>query len=261
MKLEMRHANREERVSYLAHALNGLYTGPAQPSSTVGGRRAAIERLRRFHPASYAAGRNNVVRRAVSQLSPYIRHGVLTLAELRDYVLSRYGSNKNTTRFVNELAWRNFWQLVYQQLGASIHQDLEEPKYRMRRQRGIPADIATASTGLVCIDESLQELFSTGYMHNHARMWFAAYLQHWRGIDWRDGAQLFYRHLLDGDPASNSLSWQWVGSTFSHKPYYFNRENVEKFSDGAYCTRCPLAQGGCPFDASYEVLAERLFEA
>jgi deoxyribodipyrimidine photo-lyase len=96
-------------------------------------------------------------------------------------------------------------------------------------------------------------------MHNHARMWVAAYLQHWRMVDWRDGATLFYRHLLDGDPASNKLSWQWVGSTFSHKPYIFNRRNVERFSGGAFCARCPLAADGCPFDADYDDLARQLF--
>ncbi len=261
MKLETHHASREDCVRYLAQALDGLYAGKPQPASTPGGRRAAIKRLRRFQPAAYAASRNQVVRRGVSQLSPYIRHGVLSLAELRDYVLNRYGINKGSTKFVNELAWRAFWQIVYQQFGENIHQDIEEAKYAMRRRRGVPADVANADTGLVCIDDSLRELFSEGYMHNHARLWFAAYLQHWRGIDWRDGAELFYRHLLDGDPASNSLSWQWVGSTFSHKPYYFNRQNVEKFSDGAYCARCPLASGGCPFDASYEELAETLFES
>ncbi|NJM07411.1 hypothetical protein HC891_16330 [Candidatus Gracilibacteria bacterium] len=119
--------------------------------------------------------------------------------------------------------------------------------------------VEAAETGAFCIDESLRQLYRTGYIHNHARMWIAAYLQHWRNVDWRDGAQLFYRHLLDGDPASNSLSWQWVGSTFSHKPYFFNRQNVERFSDGELCACCPLAKSGCPFDDSYENLAQRLF--
>jgi deoxyribodipyrimidine photo-lyase len=227
----------------------------------VGGRRAALERLQAFELRTYARTRNHTVRRGVSMLSPYIRHGVLGLAELRDYVITRSGSGPGEVKFVNELAWRAFWQRVYADMGDNIHSDVEAPKYPRPpvAQRGLPADITSASTGAVCIDESLQELFTEGYMHNHARMWVAAYLQHWRRLDWRDGAQLFYQHLLDGDPASNSLSWQWVGSTFSHKPYYFNRQNVEKFSGGTYCARCPLAQGGCPFDASYEELAQQLF--
>ncbi len=264
MQIDIINGSRQERVAYLAQALAGLYTGAAEPAPTVGGRQAALQRLQAFDGHTYAATRNQTVRRGVSALSPYIRHGVLGLAELRDYVLVTWGHSASTTRFVNELAWRAFWQQVYAEKGNQIYAEIEGPKYpRAERTRrgaaGLPADILSASTGLVCIDEALRELYQQGYMHNHARMWFAAYLQHWRGEHWRDGADLFYQHLLDGDPASNTLSWQWVGSTFSHKPYYFNRENVEKFSDGAYCARCPLAQGGCPFDASYEHLALHLF--
>lgn len=261
MKLDTTPKTRTERTAYLAEALDGLYSGEAQPATTEGGRRAALSRLQQFDPTTYAKTRNHTIRRGVSHLSPYIRHGVLSLAELRDYVLTRYGQNDGTTKFVNELGWRVFWQLVYAELGNKIYEEQEQPKFTRspRRRRDLPADILNAETGLVCIDESLRELYTEGYMHNHARMWFAAYLQHWRKEHWLDGAELFYQHLLDGDPASNTLSWQWVGSTFSHKPYYFNRQNVEKFSGGAYCRECPLADQGCPFDDSYENLARQLF--
>jgi deoxyribodipyrimidine photo-lyase len=94
-------------------------------------------------------------------------------------------------------------------------------------------------------------------------MWLAAYVVHWRRVRWQAGARWFLAHLLDGDPASNNLSWQWVASSFSHKPYLFNRANLERFSGGRFCAGCPLADrrgpGGCPFDASYEALQARLF--
>ncbi|ACL24491.1 FAD-binding domain-containing protein [Chloroflexus aggregans] len=260
MQLRTDLTTRTEQAAYLADALAGLYQGPATPSPIRGGRWAALRRLRAFDVRNYARTRNDVARRTVSQLSPYLRHGVLTLAEVRDSILNRFGHTPDTEKFVNELAWRAFWQIVYAHLGERIHHDLEPAKHRSRvARRSLPPEVLTATTGLVCIDESLQELYTTGYMHNHARMWVAAYLQHWLGVDWREGADLFYRHLLDGDPASNSLSWQWVGSTFSHKPYIFNRQNVERFSGGTFCNRCPLANGGCPFDESYEQLARRLF--
>jgi len=83
---------------------------------------------------------------------------------------------------------------------------------------------------------------------------------HWRRIRWQAGAQWFLRHLLDGDPASNNLSWQWVASSFSHKPYFFNRANLERYSDGRYCQDCALSAKGCPFEASYEQLEQRLFQ-
>ena len=97
-----------------------------------------------------------------------------------------------------------------------------------------------------------------GYLHNHARMWLAGYVVHWRKVKWQAGARWFLQHLLDGDPASNNLSWQWVASTYSHKPYFYNRENVEKYSDGKYCAECPL-YGRCDFEGSYPSLEKRLF--
>jgi deoxyribodipyrimidine photo-lyase len=89
-------------------------------------------------------------------------------------------------------------------------------------------------------------------------MWLAAYVVHWRRVRWQAGARWFLQHLLDGDPASNNLSWQWVASSFSHKPYLFNRANLERFGAGHHCQGCPAARR-CPFDASYEALEQRLF--
>jgi deoxyribodipyrimidine photo-lyase len=108
------------------------------------------------------------------------------------------------------------------------------------------------------MDAFVAELTTTGYLHNHARMWPAAYLIHWRHVTWQAGARWFLQHLLDGDPASNNLSWQWVASTFSHKPYFFNKENLARYTNQRFCAHCPLARK-CPFDAPYEKLAQRLF--
>ncbi|MGC8035725.1 FAD-binding domain-containing protein, partial [Salmonella enterica] len=65
---------------------------------------------------------------------------------------------------------------------------------------------------------------------NHARMWLASYVVHLRKVHWRAGADWMVGHLLDGDLASNHLSWQWVAGTGSHKPYLFNAENVAKYA-------------------------------
>ena len=56
-------------------------------------------------------------------------------------------------------------------------------------------------------------------------------------------------HLLDGDAASNHLSWQWVAGTFSAKPYLFNAENVAKFAPA-------LASPGTALDTDYAALDE-----
>lgn len=233
-----------------------------------GGRRAAEQRLAAIDPALYGASRNHLDG-AVTGLSPYIRHGVLTLAEVRDAVFTRLARLETPSqrrrageRLIAELGWRDYWQRLGRQLGEGIWHDREplrtgHPPAAYAPE--LPADIASAATGLACIDAFAVDLLQTGWLHNHARMWLAAYVVHWRRVRWQAGARWFLEHLLDGDPSSNNLSWQWVASSFSHKPYIFNRSNLERYGAGRHCSTCPLNRRGCPFEASYEQLQQRLF--
>lgn len=233
-------------------------------SDLRGGRAAAEVRLVDAETGERYARTRNHVNGAVSRLSAYLRHGVLSLSEVRQAALERAKDGDNPEKFINELAWRDYWQRVYAQVGDGVWEDREPYKtgYPSHEYRpDLPEDIADSETGLRCMDAFIEDLRTTGYLHNHQRMWLAAYVVHWRRVRWQAGARWFLQHLLDGDPASNNLSWQWVASTFSHKPYFFNRENLERFTGGRYCADCPLAGRGCPFDASYEALEAHLFAA
>jgi deoxyribodipyrimidine photo-lyase len=225
------------------------------------GRDAAVQRLAAIRPQRYARSRN-FLDGAVTRLSPYLRHGILDLAEVRDAALAAVTRAGDAYKFVQELAWRDYWRRVYGAIGDRVHDDLEAYKTGHDPSAyadALPADVREARTGLACIDAFVTDLLERGYVHNHARMWFASYVVHHRRIAWQAGARFYLAHLLDGDPASNSLSWQWVASTFGGKPYIFNRENLERYTNGALCAVCPLASGGCPFDASYAALDARLF--
>ena len=194
-------------------------------------------------------------------LSPYIRHGVLTLAEVRDAVFQRIRNRNDGSKLINELGWRDFWQRMWLELGEGIHDDQEEPKTGHAAgsyAKELPADVREGTTGLACMDGFRDELVTTGWLHNHARMWMAAWLVHWRRVHWKAGADWFLEHLIDGDPASNNLSWQWVASTFSHKPYFFNRDNLVRYGGTRHCDDCSRV-GRCPFDGSYEQLEGQLF--
>ena len=257
---------REANAAYVAEALNGLFQGEPTVSPFVGGRTEGMIRLRVFNVGDYQAKRNDVGQAAgASQLSPYLRHGCLTLGEARNDAVQKIGGAR-AYKFIQELAWRQFWQLQRVRVGdRALTQDLENAKVPLG-DNPMPDDVEAGDTGLVCMDTSVGSLHRTGYLFNHGRMWLAAYLVHHRKVAWQAGADFFYRYLLDGDPASNNLSWQWVASTFSHKPYFFNRENVQKYSKDengdTYCTHCPAAANNtCPFDASYAVLGKRLFGA
>lgn len=252
--------SRDDLIAYLREQFPQAAAHDDHVTHTLGGRKAAEARLHNIDPKSYAKTRN-YFDGDVTGLSPYIRHGVVSLAEVRDYALSKVSRKSDTAKFINELAWRDYWQRKYDEIGDGIWEDREDYKtgYTAAHYADeLPEDIATGETGLPCMDGFSRELRQTGYLHNHARMYIAAYVVHWRRVKWQAGAGWFLVHLLDGDPASNNLSWQWVASTFSHKPYIFNRENLEKFTDGLYCKDCPL-YGHCAFEGTYEAITDELF--
>ncbi|WP_341524595.1 FAD-binding domain-containing protein [Nostoc sp. UHCC 0302] len=252
--------NRNELIAYLREQFPDAAERDDNIGEIIGGRKAAEQALQKIDPLDYSKTRNFLTG-AVTRLSPYIRYGVLSLREIRDYVLNHVENSEDATKLINELAWRDYWQRLYVKLGDSIWQDQEEYKtgYTARQYAtDLPKDIKEGITGRVCIDSFSNDLRKTGYLHNHARMWLAAYIIHWRRTRWQMGAKWFLEHLLDGDPASNNMSWQWVASTFSHKPYFFNRENLERYTKGVYCQQCPL-YGNCDFEGSYEELEQQLF--
>lgn len=253
-------ANREELIVYLREEFPNSVMVDPHISPIYGGRKSAETLLQNVDPIKYSATRN-FLDGSVTRLSAYLRYGVLSLAEVRDRVLEKVRDRADAFKLINELGWRDYWQRLYRELGDNIWEDIEVYKtgfLAKNYQSELPDDIINGKTGLFCIDSFSQELKETGYLHNHVRMWFAAYIIHWRRVKWQGGARWFLQHLLDGDPASNNLSWQWVASTFSHKPYFFNRENLEKYSRGVYCRQCHL-YGKCDFEGSYEELERKLF--
>ena len=225
-----------------------------------GGRSAALAALADIDPVAYARTRNHLDG-AVTRLSPYLRHGVLSLAEVRRAALAKAGP-AGAAKLVNELSWRDFYQRVHAVLGQRIWEDIE-PYKTGRPARAyswsMPSDVEEGRTGLACVDDWREELVATGYLHNHARMWLASFLVHHRLVAWQAGARWFLTHLLDGDPASNNLSWQWVASTWRRAPYLWNRENLLANGGERHCSHCPLRLSGCPFATSYAELTERLF--
>ena len=231
----------------------------ALQASFRGGRQAGLERLAVINPSEYGRSRN-FLSGAVTRLSPWLRHGVLSLAEVRDAAISQVREPADAEKLVSELGWRDYWQRVMAARPDAIWHNLEPAAARHRTTEitRLPDDVISAQTGMACIDAFSRQLTQTGWLHNHARMWFASWLVHSRRISWQAGAAWFLQHLLDADPASNNFSWQWVAGTFSNKPYIFNRENLERFSAGSLCEICPV-RGRCDVEGAYEDLANRLF--
>ena len=208
---------------------------------------ALRSRIAAVNPAHYARSRN-AIEGGVTRLSPYITHGFISLPELLAAVALRHPLDVQH-KFVFELGWREYFQHVWQHRGSSILHSLHEgPLPESVYANELPADIRQARTGVPVIDQAVRTLYATGYLHNHARMWLASYVVHLRKVHWRAGADWMVAHLLDGDLASNHLSWQWVAGTGSHKPYLFNAENVARYAPAAWHSP------GSVIDTSYEAL-------
>ena len=189
----------------------------------------AQARIAAVRPADYARSRN-AIDGAVTGLSPYITHGFVTLSDVLAGVAARHRLDVGH-KFVFELGWREYFRHVWEQQGHGILESLHpgllpDAAYAP----SLPDDIRQARTGIPAIDVAVRTLYSTGILHNHARMWLASYIVHVRKVYWRAGADWMFSHLLDGDLASNHLSWQWVAGTGSNKPYLFNAENVAKYA-------------------------------
>ena len=215
-------------------------------------------RLDAVDPAGYSRSRN-FLNGKITQLSPYIRHGMVSLSKVRNLALDRANRKADAEKLIQELAWREFWQLVRRDHPEWIWNDAEAYKTGFAASDyadDLPDDIAHGQTGVAAIDDIIDMLVSTGYLHNHLRMYLASYICHWRRVKWQAGARFMLCHLIDADAASNNLSWQWIASTYSRKPYIFNLENMQKYCGDTINT---VSRNNIPLDAGYDVLTARLF--
>ncbi|NCP67210.1 deoxyribodipyrimidine photolyase [bacterium] len=187
-----------------------------------------LKRIRAIDPIKYAKTRN-FVNGEVSYLSPYVTHGIISTKTIAEIVLEKY-SVKESEKLLAELGWREFFHRVWQAEGDKIFNDLRYDQAQVTS--GItPNAIIEAQTQIKALDHNISRLKETGYMHNHARMWTASVSGNVAKTHWYQPARWMYYHLLDGDLASNTLSWQWIVGSFSHKKYYTNQENLNKYSD------------------------------
>ena len=216
-------------------------------------RAAGLARLAAFTPLmgrAYAEGRNfdpGPGKPAhVSVLSPYIRHRLITEQEVVTAAIAAH-SAEMADKFIQEVFWRSYWK------GWLAQRPTVWAEYRMRvadalqnPPEGYAAAIA-GRTGIACFDAWVTELIETGNLHNHARMWFASIWIFTLRLPWVLGADFFLRHLLDGDAASNTLSWRWVAGLHTKGKHYVARaENIARHTGGRFAPHGALNEAPTP---------------
>ncbi len=213
-------------------------------------RAKGLAAMQAFAPAMgrrYANGRNHDHgagrHKAVSVLSPYIRRRLVTEQEVVAAALAAHGPDA-AEKFVEEVIWRGYfkgWLERRPQVWTSYCHGLQADLAALDRDRRLRRDVERAmdgQTGLDCFDAWAAELVETGYLHNHARMWFASIWIFTLDLPWRLGADFFYRHLLDGDAASNTLGWRWAAGLHTRgKPYPARADNITTFTGGRFSPR------------------------
>lgn len=188
-----------------------------------------IARIDQIKPVDYGKSRN-FIDGAVTYLSPYISRGVVSIKQIQNLLLEKGYHSATIEKFLQELAWREYFQRIWQVKGGALFENLKQPQTDVVHRQMIAA-IANAKTGINVVDKMILEFYKTGYLHNHVRMYIASITCNIAKAHWSAPAQWMYYHLLDGDLASNTCSWQWVAGTFSSKKYYCNQENVNRHTN------------------------------
>ncbi len=204
---------------------------------------AGLAQLQRFLPHAgrdYRKHRNfdngPEDRGNVSLLSPYIRHRMVHEQEVVSAVLQEH-SLVAAEKFIDEVFWRTYWQGWLEHRPQVWHRYLDDVRCLSERltahnplTRRYSA-ATTGTTGIAPFDTWTRELVQNGYLHNHARMWYASIWIFTLELPWQLGADFFLRHLLDGDPASNTLSWRWVAGLHTRgKTYLATPDNISHYA-------------------------------
>lgn len=234
-------AGPDDVAAWVRTHLGHLCCDDVAPSAIRGGQRAADAALAALDLAGYAARRSTVLpveRRGATRLSPYIRHGLLTLPTVWD--ASADAPARDRQKFRDELLWQEYARHLYARVGRALTRPL-----RFGPPEGGPAPLGDPwPAEMACLAATTAELEGDGWLVNQTRMWLASQYAVRAGGDWSQGASLMYRHLLDGSPAANWLGWQWTVGTATGKPYGFSRWQVEKRAP-QLCRDCSLRRA-CP---------------
>ena len=179
------------------------------------------------HISLYAKNRNfdlGYTHEKVSKLSPYLRRRLVSENEVLQIALGK-NSLSSLEKFIQEIFWRTYWRGWLE-----MRPDVYEDYLNDSSESNLPS-----KTGIKCFDHWTEELKETGYLHNHARMWYASIWIFTLGKSWASGANLFRDHLIDWCPASNTLGWRWVaGLQTKGKIYAAKADNIRLFTNDKF---------------------------
>ncbi len=209
-------------------------------------RAAGLDRLNTISQGlgrAYASTRNTDYgpeeAQGASLLSPWLRHRLILEQEVVQHAEHHHGPAAE--KYIQEVFWRTYfkgWLEAHPAVWDRYRQGLTQARNRLATESGLRRQYEAAcagQTGIACFDAWAQELVAGNWLHNHTRMWFASIWIFTLRLPWELGAALFLRHLLDGDAASNTLSWRWVAGLHTPGKHYVARaENIARYTGGRF---------------------------
>ena len=197
---------------------------------------------------------------STSLLSPYIRYRILSEEDIIRRVLKTHPFSK-AEKYIQEIYWRTYWKgwlehrkIVYDDYLLNRDKQFENLLIKPIYEKAIEGD-----TNLIFFNSWVNELKKNGYLHNHVRMWFASIWIFTLNLPWELGANFFMEHLLDGDPASNTLSWRWVaGIQTKGKNYLAKKSNIAKYSNIIINNNIDINENASPKTELYEYSAKEI---
>ncbi len=203
-----------------------------------------------------------------SGLSPHLRFGEISPFEVWHAVdrhrAGHRGDAEGASAFLRQLVWREFAYHLLFHLPSITTENMRSEFDGFPWATPGEAELEAwkqGRTGIPLVDAGMRELWHTGVMHNRVRMVVASFLVKNLRVHWRVGEGWFWDTLVDADPASNALNWQWVaGSGPDAAPYFrvFNPElQASKFDPhAAYIRRWVPEFGTEAYPAPIVDLAE-----
>jgi deoxyribodipyrimidine photo-lyase len=208
---------------------------------------------------AYEENRDRLDFDATSQLSPYLRFGMVSArtAIVAAYQAIDRADDENPRRsaeaWLDELIWREFYMCILYYFPEVLEVSFREKMRGITWRNDDNAFDAwcEGKTGYPVVDAAMRQLVQSGWMHNRGRMIVASFLVKDLLIDWRWGEAFFMQHLVDGDPAANNGGWQWSAGTGTDAAPYFRifnpvTQGKKHDPDGSYIRRWVSELGDVP---------------
>lgn len=241
---------KDTQTHHMKNILNSIgfiYNAPFISGGRANGLRLLEKFKKKIH--DYKDNRDFINSNGTSMLSPFIRHGMISIREMLE--LAVQNNSLGSQAWQNEIIWRDFYQMI-----LSAFPYVTERPFKLQYQKliwpGVKDDFykwCNGVTGVPIVDAAQRCLNATGTMPNRLRMISASYLCKILLIDWRLGEKYFAKKLLDYDLAANNGGWQWSASTgCDAQPYFriFNpyQQSLRYDHEGLFIKKfCPELSG------------------